>query len=514
MAVLIGVSLFLVRSGRQGATQLEMLTSAEAPLIAIDADTERRITAFCSACHAMPVAASFARDAWHHEVMRGYQFYATSGRTDLDAPAPYLTIAYFRSKASETVVLPTQTDDDSPSQITFRPVRAPLDKSAPVPPAVAHLKWLPQTTTQTGTLVQCDMQSGVINAIDLRTTTASRHANERVGFPCHAEPCDLNLDGHLDLVIADLGSFLPDDHQRGRVIWMRGGADGNWTAETLAENLGRVADVRPIDLDLDGDLDLVVGEFGWHSTGGILVLSNQSSEQQSQVKAPPVFQIERIDSRPGTIHVPCADLDHDGRPDIVALLSQEHERVELFLNRADQPWQARTLWAAPDPAFGMSGLELVDFDLDGDLDVLFTNGDTFDSMTLKPSHGIQWLRNDGDLKFVYQRIANMSGVYSVRAGDFDRDGDLDVIASAWMPGKIKGDETFSGSHAVLVLFEQTAPMKFDRRTLQRGHPSLATIEVGDFDRDGDLDFAVNSHITRFDESNDGLVVWWNESKSR
>ena len=523
----LGVSLYFWFSRTSPPVDLRDMAISFPSDVAIDTVTEQRIIAFCCACHATPQAASFQRDAWHTEVMRGYHFYAKSGRSDLDPPPPYQAIAYFRSKAAETVVLPEQTDSSHVSRIRFRADRTTLDpKASTLPPAVAHLKWLPNPAGQSGVLIQSDMRSGTLSELDLQTKQILRATRGELGHPCHAEPCDLNGDGYPDLVVADLGSFLPDDHDRGRVLWLKGEANGSWTVETLLEKVGRVADVRPVDLDNDGDIDLVVAEFGWHSTGGIQVLRNQTRTptainpttppppgKAATTDVEPQFRAERLDSRPGTIHVPCADFDGDGLIDIVALVSQEHERVELYLNRADQPWKVQTLWTAPDPAFGMSGLELVDFDRDGDLDILFTNGDTFDSMTLKPSHGVQWLRNDGGLRFVYQRIADLSGVYRATAADFDADGDLDVIASVWMPGSAEGAPVESPDRAALVLFDNQGAGAFERHTLQMGQACMATIEVADFDRDGDLDFAVNSHITRFDQSTDGLVVWWNETQS-
>src|SRR5688572_26240056 len=58
-----------------------------------------------------------------------------------------------------------------------------------------------------------------------------------------------------------------------------------------------------------------------------------------------------------------------------------------------------------DPSFGGSGIELVDFDGDGDLGVLYTNGDTFDSFFVKPYHGVRWIENQGDGKWADHVLA-------------------------------------------------------------------------------------------------------------
>ena len=475
--------------------------------VKIDAATERKIIAFCCACHAMPQPGSFAKDSWHEEVMQGFHFYAKSARTDLDPPTPQQAVAYFRSKAPDRIELPDQSCAARATSITFRAQRFPCDPNSKIPPAVAHLKWLSLQEQQSGLLVACDMRLGTVHGLDAGSNRIVRSAQGRMGYPCHAEPCDLNGDGNPDLVVADLGSFDPDDHDRGRVLWLRGETSNTWTVQPLIQQLGRVADVRPVDLDRDGDVDLVVAEFGWHSTGGILTLRNTAESG-----AAPAFVTERISQRPGTIHVPCQDMNDDGLPDIVALVSQEHERVELLLNRPGQPWEVHPLWMAPDPAFGMSGLELVDLDQDGDTDILFTNGDTFDSLSVKPSHGIQWLRNEGGLHFEYQRIADLSGAYRAIPADFDHDGDQDLIATVWMPRQTLFSTENNKSQAALVLFEQVRPLQFERHVLQSGLPSFATLEVNDFDGDGDSDFAVGSHLATLVQPQESLIVWWNETQ--
>ncbi len=39
--------------------------------------------------------------------------------------------------------------------------------------------------------------------------------------PVHVEPCDLDGDGLIDLVVADIGEFNAEDSNLGRVVWLR-----------------------------------------------------------------------------------------------------------------------------------------------------------------------------------------------------------------------------------------------------------------------------------------------------
>ena len=144
------------------------------------------------------------------------------------------------------------------------------------------------------------------------------------------------------------------------------------------------------------------------------------------------------------------------------------------------------IYAAPDPSYGSSGIKLTDFDGDGDGDILYTVGDTFDSYLIKPYHGIWLLRNEGQLKFKPQRIAAMPGVLRAVNADLDGDGDQDIIAAALLSPIAVSGKAPTDLQA-LIWLEQTADGEFARHVIQRGLPIYASLAVSDIDGDSDLD---------------------------
>jgi hypothetical protein len=474
----------------------------------VDPALESQIVAFCSDCHMLPQAEHLPRDRWHTEVELGYEFYARSGRNDLQPPPMHQVVAYFRSRAPEEVLFPRPVEAGIALRSTFVVQELTMPPGTGARPEICHLRWALLEPDGHPVLLFCDLRFGYVAYVDLRERRPSPTILARLNHPCHIETCDLDQDGAIDLVVADLGSSRPSDHDRGRVVWLRRERGSNRYEQTvLASGLGRVADVRVADFDRDGRLDLIVAEFGHYQTGGILLGRNVA-----QTGEPPRFELKKIDDRPGSIHVPVHDFDGDGLPDFVALVSQEWEHVDAFLNRGGGRFQVQTLWAGPDLMFGSSGIELVDMDQDGDLDVLYTNGDAWDNWYANPSHGVQWLENLGDLRFAYHRLTDMPGAYRALAGDMDGDGDLDIVVAAWLPGPVMPRSLLAELVASIVCLEQTQSGVFVRHTLQSGSPYYPTIALADFDGDGDLDFVVPSGPDRTETAQNSpyLTIWWNQ----
>lgn len=516
VAAICGAIAWAIRQAWPGSASkqpYEGLVWEQAGSVAADAALESRIRAFCGDCHAVPRPESFPRDVWQTEVEKGEKYYLDSGRTDLDPPPMAQTVAFFRSRAPEAVAYEEPHDADTPLRVTFQQERLDGEPDVKIPPGIAGLCWTALGPKQPPVLVASDMLSGAVTSHDLGGPKPKSRLLAQLNNPCHIEPCDLDGDGALDLLVADLGSRIARDHNLGRVIWLRqDGRTGRFEEVVLASGLGRVADVRPIALDSSGTLHLVAAEFGWSLTGGVLLLKNIASPGEQ-----PRFESEVLDPRAGTVHVPVCDLNRDGRPDFLALVSNESESVEAFLNQGGGKFHRQTLWQAPDLTFGSSGIQLVDLDGDGDLDVLYANGDAFDNMRFSPWHGVQWLENRGAVQFVYHRIADMFGAEVVQAGDFDGDGDMDILLAAFVPPRLTPDWLVALPLPSVVLLEQTSPGRFARHTLERGFPCHAAVVAGDFNGDGRLDFAVGNHAGghHFDAlGRSWLSVWWNRGSPK
>jgi hypothetical protein len=440
------------------------------------AEMDNAVRAFCSACHYFPEPASFPKSAWAHEVELGFDFYYRSRRTDLSPPPLQSVSDWYRQHAPEEIDIPPAGSDAAPLPLQFqRTVLASIPSSEGV--AVAHIRLAsgPDAGRQ---LLACDMRAGAVWRLAPGDEAATRIAS--IPNPCHIEPVDLDGDEVDDFVVADLGSFLPEDHERGAIWWLRSAGE-KWECRPLVSGLARCSDARPLDFDRDGDADLVVAEFGWRETGRLLLLENRGL-----LNGVPQMQVHMVDDRHGVIHVPVADLNGDGWPDFVALISQEHETVEVLENRRDGTFRATRIFEARNPAFGSSGIELVDLDADGDLDVLYSNGDSLDSALPKPYHGVRWLENQGDSSYAAHELAAMPGAHRALAGDVDRDGDSDVVVVALLPGDVLQaypPRTF----ASILWLEQTSPGRFVRHVVETDACTHATCELADWDQDGRLE---------------------------
>jgi hypothetical protein len=504
---------------------------ASAPVLVREA-TRAEVERACATCHAFPSPELFPKDLWPHEVDRGLTFLEQSGMS-ADTPRFAQIVAYFRNRAPEALPVLQQPTPGTKCPVEFQRsgYRLPLGTSAhatedatrsridrsgdssaadALAPAVANVRFVALSSDHKLDLLVCDMLNGKVLLLRPYEPNAKlRVVSEAILNPAHAEVVDLDGDGIKDIVVANLGSPVPTDDRTGSVVWLRGSADGSFAPLTIASGLGRVADVQAADFDGDGDLDLVVAEFGWLKAGSIQLLENRTSDANR-----PIFIASTLDARHGAIHVPVADLNGDGRPDFVALIGQEFETVVAYLNAGGHKFERKEIYAAPHPAFSSSGIQLVDLDGDGDQDVLLTNGDSLDSQLLRPYHGVQWLENRGTYPFAHHPLTSLYGAQRAVAADIDGDGDQDVVAVCFLPGAYYQRLCREMNLDAVVVLEQDAPGHFVRHSLETVSCDHATCDVGDFDGDGRIDFVTGNAFfslggARIDDRSgaDWVTVW-------
>jgi len=442
----------------------------------------------CSKCHKLPTPDVLPRFAWPGEIERMARIRAKR-EVPPDQVAPPIALdddlkaalAYFEPNAP--VAFPAPERWPAPTTALQFEHRVLAPPGAPPFPAVSNVELLDVDGDARPELVVCDMRHGLVMLGRPYDPAAGLSLIANVPNPDHATLVDLDQDGIKDLIISDLGAFLPWDHGKGGLVWLRGQKDGTFQKFGIS-GLPRVADVEAADFDGDGDLDLVVAAFGYRETGQGLLLENKTTNW-----AQPAFAPRTIDARAGSIHVPTADLDGDGRMDFVALISQNHEKVVAYLNVGGLGFTPETIYEAPHPNWGSSGIELVDLDGDGDLDVLYAHGDTMDDSLLKPYHGVMWLENEGTFPFTAHTLAAIPGVHRARAVDLDGDGDLDVVAVAFVPDG-GGDQ--QPNLVSIAWLEQVKKGVFERRTIELGAPRHATVAVGDINGDHKADIIVGN----------------------
>ena len=446
------------------------------------ADPEHRVASFCGDCHGYPTPDLFPKQNWEAEVRRGFAFYRESDR-QLDPPPVGDVIAYYEAAAPDRLpIIPPTPDGPGPTRsLSHGEIAGPHPDEAT---SISHVSFVHLSNPNRPDLLACDMASGelLIHKAGRLDEPAVVLASD-LAHPAHAVVADLDRDGINDILVADLGVPMPSDERRGRVLWLKGRTDGGYETRILLSRLGRVCDVEAADFDGDGDLDLVVAVFGWHVAGEILLLEQRKARDGSVE-----FVRRTLDSRHGTLLIPVVDLNRDGRPDFMALIAQEFETVVAFLNEGGGKFAQRTLFSAPNPAFGCSGLQMIDLDRDGDLDAVLSNGDVYDSPLIKPYHGVSWLENLGpERPFVRHAIGAVYGAHRALGGDIDGDGDLDVVATSFLGEPYYGAMRKAARADSVILFEQTGPGEFRRHALERETCDYPTVALGDLDGDGKVD---------------------------
>jgi hypothetical protein len=288
--------------------------------------------------------------------------------------------------------------------------------------------------------------------------------------PVHVEAVDIDGDGDLDLLVACMGEVFPNNDKIGSVVILENDGHQHFAKHIIADHIARVTDVRASDFDGDGKLDLAVGQFGYDQ-GEIRWMRNLGNWQ---------FESHNLLNLSGTINVCVADLNGDRALDIVAVVSQQWEEIHLFENDGKGNFTDRILFGSTNEDYGSSGISLCDLNRDGRPDILYTNGDGFAYADpgKRPWHGVQWLENLGGGSFKYHRIGDLPGAYAPIGVDLDGSGKMDIVCTS-------GFNDWKNPEAVaLVAFKNDGNMNFTMHVLAHAPIQLITCATGKLDGSG------------------------------
>ncbi|MEO6632854.1 MAG: FG-GAP-like repeat-containing protein, partial [Mucilaginibacter sp.] len=300
------------------------------------------------------------------------------------------------------------------------------------------------------------------------------------GFPTLHGPVqelatDIDGDGKADVISVNRD-------QNTVSVYRNVSVPGNFSVKSFADPVGLSSVSTPVnaqvaDLNGDGLTDIVV--ISGYSNQ-VTVWMNISTVGAIAFEQPLNYTIgEKVDAT-GINFLAIADIDKDGRPDLVLLTNSEIEKpLAILLNKGGVGIALFKTEQDFDFSTGASSLNIGDIDGDGLPDLLLTD---------KGFTIIRNLSSKGKIKFdTYQYTPLATVPVSASLGDLDNDGKPDIILSN--PGSTTGIV----SNGISVYRNTSAPGNISL-AMPKDFPSYLTsyppMTLGDIDGDGLPDIAL------------------------
>lgn len=291
-------------------------------------------------------------------------------------------------------------------------------------------------------------------------------------------PVDL-VESAEGIYVTCVGSFLPSEIYRAELLFFPNTGAGFGERQVVLKELPRAVQAEFADFNGDGRKDFALCMFG-NLTGRFSWFENLGAGR---------YREHELSRETGAMYCAARDFDGNGTMDLAVLFAQHIESLIVMYNDGKGNFSGDSLFQKP-PVYGYSFMEVVDFDRDGRLDFLVTNGDNgeYESPT-KKYHGIWLYRATGPRTYEEHFLFPLNGAYRALARDFDGDGDLDIATISYFP-----DYVNSPRESFVLLINQGG-LKFRPYTFPECISGRwLVMDAGDLDGDEDLDIVLGSYI--------------------
>lgn len=232
-----------------------------------------------------------------------------------------------------------------------------------------------------------------------------------------AAPLEIDHKNGVDLVLAAKG-------KNAEIGWLESPSQArnvaDWKWHPLA-NVGWVMSIETLDMDGDGDLDVLYSDRKTATRGIHWLEYDPSTDLAQPWKRHTIGGTDRE-----VMFLSVDDLNHDGKQDIAATVKDGPITWFERRNKTAQTWQMHEV-KIPAGTGGGKGVAIADIDLDGRNDLVFT----CESAEMKIGAG--WLSAPQNVNDANWTLHDISGTKEgikfdlIQMIDLDQDGDLDVI---------------------------------------------------------------------------------------